>query len=275
MNSTQSRWILLFPTLVSFLLFPSLLNTETGRLLRAGVILPLSGPAADLGRSIQKGLEMGLDAGGRDLMKLTYEDDQFIASKTVAAFNKLLDIDKVDLVIAAGSTPGHAIAPLAEEKKIPLIVWAADPEVVRGRKYVLRSCISADKEAEAAAAEALRLGYQKIGMLITQSDYSLAFAKLFSSAVGESSITHRDELPVQSSDFRPNLSKAMSKGMEAFMECMLSQQGLAVKQLRQLGFKGPVFGCASLAIPEELKRSEGALGGGMVLCSFPKSEMGC
>ncbi len=44
-------------------------------------------------------------------MEVIYEDDQSSPARTVAAFNKLVEIARVGVVVTLGSTPSNAGAP--------------------------------------------------------------------------------------------------------------------------------------------------------------------
>jgi ABC-type branched-subunit amino acid transport system substrate-binding protein len=91
---------------------------------RVGLIGAFSGPAQVYGTVCKNGLEMARKDFKLDSFDLVYEDDEFSTAKTVAAFKKLVEVDKVKLVLSVGSGPSKAIAPLALRYKVPLIAWA-------------------------------------------------------------------------------------------------------------------------------------------------------
>ncbi len=93
-----------------------------------GWIGPLSGQYASYGKQVKAGTEIAVEevnaAGGIDgrTLVVVYEDDQLDPKKGVAAFNKLVSVNGVPVVIqAAGSNVMLAQAPVAERKQVVLI----------------------------------------------------------------------------------------------------------------------------------------------------------
>lgn len=66
--------------------------------LKVGLIAPLSGSAASYGIAPQNALKMALSKLDPDKIQLFFEDDSFDTKKTVAAFNKLVAVNKVDVL---------------------------------------------------------------------------------------------------------------------------------------------------------------------------------
>ena len=229
---------------------------------KIGFIGAFTGPVAYYGQAARCGIEMAREEiGDGASMEIIFEDDQFQAAKTVAAFDKLVELNKVRAVIGIGSTPSNAIAPIAEKKKIPLMVLAVDPKVTQGRKFIVRTDVRPEAEAAGEADEALRLGYRDIGILVSINDFSLAIRKQFLERTGPAAIRFDQEIAVDMVDVRPIIMRAMSKGAKQLFICALGQAGIIAKQSREIGFAGPMFGCRSMSVPEEYDRSQGALDG--------------
>jgi branched-chain amino acid transport system substrate-binding protein len=93
-----------------------------------GAIAPFTGPAGPLGYAAVLGLQIGVEevnaAGGVNGRKIKFvaEDDAYIPSRTVQAFNKLMDVDHI-FALTAGSGSSHwlAILPQLESEGIPSI----------------------------------------------------------------------------------------------------------------------------------------------------------
>ncbi len=91
-----------------FLLLPVLTHADAKY--KVGVILPLSGPASSLGNYLKKGIDLAyeqLSATQRENLSVLYEDDQLTAVKTVAAAQKLVNVDKVNALFVLGSGSGN------------------------------------------------------------------------------------------------------------------------------------------------------------------------
>ena len=228
--------------------------------LRIGFIGPFSGPFAAFGEPARQGFDMGLRVSAGKHLEVTYEDDQFQALNTVNAFKRLTEAGRVNLIISLGSTTGNAIAPLAQEKNIPLISWGADSKIASGRSFVLRTYYTMKKSAALVAAEAKRLNYQNIGVIVTTSDYPLSVQKETLSRLDPTTVKYQEEMLPETRDFRPVLQKAKASGVKELFLCGLGgMAGLAAKQARESGMYGPIFGCENLADPQEYTVSQGAL----------------
>ncbi|MNP94275.1 3-oxoacyl-[acyl-carrier-protein] reductase FabG [compost metagenome] len=93
--------------------------------LKVGFITSLSGPVSSLGIPYEKGMKAALaykaDLGGRKIQLVQLDD---ASDPTTAARNarKMIDEDKVDVIIGTAGSPGAlAIAGVARETKTPLI----------------------------------------------------------------------------------------------------------------------------------------------------------
>jgi len=104
-----------------------LIGLQTGRAESAdvvvGYITSLTGSTASIGIPYQKGMEAArakLEARG---IKVIVLDDKSDPSTAVQDARKLIDVDKVDVLIGTAGLPSTAaMAPIIQEAKVPLIV---------------------------------------------------------------------------------------------------------------------------------------------------------
>ena len=88
-----------------------------------GAILPLTGDAAWYGTSLKQGLDIAFDGYN---VRLYYEDSKGEPKTAVNAVNKLIDVDKVDLLIGdMFSNTTMAIMPIASKHNILLLTPTA------------------------------------------------------------------------------------------------------------------------------------------------------
>ncbi|WP_323572382.1 MULTISPECIES: ABC transporter substrate-binding protein [unclassified Rhizobium] len=81
-----------------------------------GVNLPLSGPAAGLGLSVQRGLEFAPKEIGGEPVRYIVLDDGSDPSAAVRNVRKLATESNVDVIVGPGSAPaGYATAPVVTE----------------------------------------------------------------------------------------------------------------------------------------------------------------
>jgi ABC-type branched-subunit amino acid transport system substrate-binding protein len=245
----------------SAIVIPSLASAESDDL-RVGFIGSFSGPAQTYGDACRNGFELALEELGRQGISVKYEDDQFIPAKTVTAFNKLVGIDKVQLVIVIGSTPGSAIAALAETKKIPLVAWASDRQVSRNRTDVIRSYPSGDDEGKRAVQEAIKRGLERTAVVISDNAYADSWRLGVVAALPSTSLVLDERLTDAGTDFRPFILRAQSNQVKSYALCLdPGQIGLFAKQVRELGAQTAIYGCEYFHDRAEIKASRGALVG--------------
>jgi branched-chain amino acid transport system substrate-binding protein len=232
--------------------------------LKVGIILPLSGESASVGQAIKNGITLAwekLPAAVQSKLELVYEDDQILPKLSVNAFRKLA-AENVGVVINAGSASGNALAPLAEQHQVPTIAIASDPQVVRGRKYIVNLYTTPETEARVAIEEALRRGYRRVARIMAIHDWSFALKKAFDQENrGRIEIVLDEEYPTSVKDFKTFIAKLRSKEpIDAILVLLYSgQNGVLAKQVRQQGIKAPLFAVEMFEDSSEVEASEGAL----------------
>ena len=245
---------------VVVILFSSLCAAEP-RPLRFGIIGAFSGAAAPYGVATRHGIELALEDLGPDAqLRIIYEDDGFEPARTVSAFKKLTEIDKVDALEVLASQPSSAVAPLAESKGIPLFALASDTNVSRGRKFVARIYPSGEREGEAIAEQALRFGHQTMAGIFSVNAYPASVERGFVAACPKEKLVLVEDVVQETNDFRSILLKLRTRNVDGVFLCLNpGQLGQVAKQARTLGLKVSFFGCENLNNLTEVKLAEGAL----------------
>ncbi len=233
------------------------------RPLKVGFILPLSGSAASYGIASQNGFEMARAEGCADAVQAVYEDDQYNAAKSVSAFKKLSEINKVDMLVSLASTPSNAVAPLAARAGIPLFSWANDPKVSRGRKFVVLSAQSTEIEGREIVREIKVRGYKSLALVVSTGDYQLSVRQgVLDALSGSIPVVANLEAAADDKDFRSILTKIRAAKPAAIGMCFHPGQfGIFAKQAREMKLDVPLFGCDTMEDPGEIAVSGGALRG--------------
>ena len=154
------------------LLVPTFVQAE--RPLKIGVIIPMSGPVAALGEPIRNAIDLARseqEEGASARLEFIFEDSRYDSKPAIAAFNKLVGTDKVDLVYCWGTTPSIAVAPLAERNQIPLVTLSGDPAVAGGRTYVI-DFLNRIEDFSAIQMDHMRSrGFKKLAVVSTEIQY--------------------------------------------------------------------------------------------------------
>ena len=86
---------------------------------KIGVILPLTGANSYMGEQMREGYEFVREYLHPDLnYKLIYFDDQQVAAKAAIAVKKLLEVDKVDVLLTGTSQTAGVVANAAQQAKV-------------------------------------------------------------------------------------------------------------------------------------------------------------
>lgn len=137
--------------------YTSVFSTFSGaEPLKVGLIGGLTGPVAPYGAAAKNGLLMAIEknqAGG--FIGIQLEDDEVIPSCTVSAYQKLKARGKLDVIIATGSTPALALAPIAARDRVPFIACASDERISKEYPNVLRNWVTGGEDETRAREGAL------------------------------------------------------------------------------------------------------------------------
>ena len=95
--------------------------------IRIGAIQPLTGPGAVIGTQQMRGIQFAIDQANEkggirgEKIEVLFEDNQAKPDQSILSFNKLVDLQHLQVIFSAYSGPSLAMAPLATRKKILLI----------------------------------------------------------------------------------------------------------------------------------------------------------
>ena len=159
------------------LLFAGSAFAESNGPIRIGVIDPLSGPAARIGKENLEGMNFALDEYGGKVagrkIEFVMADDQNNPNVGLTEARRLVEREKVVAIIGnLNSAVALAIHPYTTRAKMPYITGGIAAAITSTRKsaYTFRSSFAAGQLEAAAAAFLVRKGY-KTGVLMG-SDYA-------------------------------------------------------------------------------------------------------
>lgn len=185
--------------------------------IKIGLVLPMSGPFAAYGKQIHNGVKLYLQqnggtVGGRKVELVLKDDSPGTAgdvSKRLA--QELVVKDKVEILAGFGLTPSaFAVAPLATEAKIPMVVMnAATSAVTTKSNYIVRASMTLPQNSAPIASWAAKNGIKKVFILVADYgpgyDAGGQFRKTFTAAGGQ--IVDEVKSPVSNPDYGPFLQR--------------------------------------------------------------------
>lgn len=236
-----------------------------GEPLRVGMILPLSGYAAEYGESIKNSLTLlqsELSEDSSRHIEFIYENSEYDGKKAISAFHKITKTKKIDLLYVWGTTPSIVLASLAESAKIPMIAFSGEPEVTEDRKYVLDS-INRIEDYSVLLLEHIRSkGHKNIAIVKTEMQYLESLYEGMEGNLKDDETIHLIESFTldASSDVRASALKirsGISKGKYDIIGVLLipGQISSFYQRLAQLNITIPSFGSDLFSDPAEMKKA--------------------
>lgn len=207
-------------------------------------------------------------------VELVVEDDACDAKKAVNAFYKLVEADKVDMIVGGHCSPSTlAIAPIAnEKKKIILAVMSSTNDLTKfGDDYIFRMTVPSKYWSEGLAGVLIRKGMKEAMLFYIQLDYPKSAAQSFKEIFQEmgGKIILEEGFDPDEKDFRTTLLKADEelkknpKAMIYIASQTADQAHLFLKQAKELGIKAQFIGENIALSPKNYELTQGYIDGAM------------
>lgn len=217
-------------------------NENTGPI-KVGVILPLSGSVAVSGEKLLQGIELAKKE--LDPTKFTFivEDDHTETLDGVNAAKKLLEVDKVDVIIGA-YLPDEvvAIAPMAKEKGVTIFSASYCSSAFADLDNVFCGYPGALDQLMTVLPQIKKQNIKTVALVNTNDDFGInsrdgmvALAK-----DGGYSVVLNELVPFESRDLKTQADKVIASKAEAvFMASGDTAQAFTLmKILNERGYKG-------------------------------------
>jgi branched-chain amino acid transport system substrate-binding protein len=213
---------------------------------KIGFINHLTGDAAAYGQSMKKGTELALDkingAGGVNgvPLQVIYEDDRLSAADAQTAFLKLVQSDKVPVIMGSGSsTVSLALCPKAQELHVVEISSISTaPALQKCGKYFFSAMASDNAQGPEWIKVADYLKAKEVAVMYINNDYGIGvkdtFVSAFQNAGGKVLIAQPFE--VGSKDFRTEILKVRATNPKVvFIVDHVAEGSIVIKQAKELG----------------------------------------
>ena len=244
----------------AFLVCGAPASAQSDKPVKIGVLLGLSGLGSQIGQWILNGAEVAteqLAASGGQKFSIVAEDSQWNPQKGVEGFNKLTNVDKIDVLLSGGSSVMQAIAPIADERKLVLLnVGAQSPNMAGIGKFTFSALQLSDFDTAVLAKYAYNtLRYRKIATLYVNNDTGkfnqAALADFFKAAGG--TITAQEAFKSNETNYGVQIAKIRATSPDAiYVVGTPAELPFAVKQVRQFAPKVPVLSYAAVESKEFL-----------------------
>jgi branched-chain amino acid transport system substrate-binding protein len=249
--------------------------------IKVGMVLPVTGPAADVGRYALAGAKIALDrvnkSGGvlGKQVELVTEDDQTTNPGAVLAFSRLAA--QPDIVAFLGpvrSTQNHAIASDVLKTAKPVCFGGTDPALTKmGNPWFIRFRPNDTYSGRVIASYGVETLGKKNWALVHSTDaFGMSGFKLVSAAIDKlgGKVVTDQGYPNQSQDFTPVVLAIKSSGADVIGSYFTfeNDQAIFARQLRQLGVTIPWVGSPTTVAAATLKLAGPALWGAYAVADY-------
>lgn len=205
-----------------------------------GMLLPLSGPVAEMGGAFRRGVQLYLADHPTAAVSFLYEDHKYDGKTTVTALHALHARSDIKLMVVWGNTPAGAAAPVAEQQRIPTLAISMNPDA-RDRRYVVSLGPPVASLVSAIAEHFKNIGGGHVGAVSIDIGNALEAIDLVDAALDGSmlkKVVSSDEV-----DFKPIISQLRSRQIDRLVVFLLPQQALTfLRQAKQLTYTPQIVG---------------------------------
>ena len=221
---------------------------------RIGVMESATGPGETYGRVAIQAKQMAVDeinaAGGVNgrMLELVVEDSKCSAQDAITAYNKLTDVDGVRIILGTSCSGAMlGAAPLAERDGVVLFSGlATNPDIAEAGDYIFRTSLSDAQRGVDTGNVLWADGVRTLATITEATDYAEGVRRTsvaqFEARGGE--VVAMERYPSDTTDFRTQLTKLIEANPDALHVAAQSEftGGTVIKQARELGYEGPIYG---------------------------------
>lgn len=229
-------------------------DTTEEEVYRVGVMESLTGLGETYGTVANNAKQMAAEeinaAGGIDgrKLELVVEDSKCNAQDAITAYNKLTDVENIKIVLGPSCSAAMlGVAPLAQKDgNILFSGVAVHPDISNAGDYVFRTSINGEKNGTGLGNLMWDEGIKTVATLSESTDYAegarLTTTEQFKKRGGQ--VSAEERYPSDTTDFRAPLTKLMDSNPDAIFVASQAEfsGGTAIKQLRELGWEGSIYG---------------------------------
>ncbi len=247
-------------------------STPAAEEIKIGFYGPITGPSSVMGTPSVMGARFAVDEinakGGINgkKIKLIEYDDKSQPELAVKAVTRMIEVDKVHAIVGSLHSGNIlASAPIVEKAQIPEVgtgtssVW-----LTKGYKYLFRGTVSSGFTNPLLAKTIKDLGYKKVAILSSSTEFAKNGSDELLQELGKLGVEIVDKESHNNgdTDFTGQIAKMINSGADGMIVYGGAEDcGPQMKQFRQLGYKGEVFGIEGFGAAEVRKVAGDAANG--------------
>jgi len=241
--------------------------------IKIGAIFPLTGGSAADGQEEKMGAEVAVDeinaAGGifGRRLEIIFEDDELRPAAGVHAAHKLIDVNKVPVIV--GTFSSGVTLPVAEYAQLTGVVVinpaSTSPKLREVGEYLFSVMGLDDLMGKELVKFGWERGHRKAAILVPNNPYGIGVLENVSKKFKQLGGTITDSVAYEMGkiDYRAELGRVFSQKPKALFYTAYGEESkIITKQAYELGYKAEWFGayltmCTGVSLP---KAVEGHLG---------------
>jgi len=245
---------------VSLLSLPAMHAAEADTI-RLGAIIPLTGPGAVVGNQEMRGIQFAIDQANAkggvqgNKVEVQYEDNQAKPDQSVLSFNKLVDLQNIQMIFTGYSGPSLAMAPLATRKKVLMVNAGAQSDKLRTASPYLVNTLPSTGDEVAVMVRYLMDKAKKTAAVLYENDAAGIggrddFLEQYQKAGGK--ILEQEPTQFGQTDYRPALLKLAGAKPDVLYVVITAGMVSLVDQLHQMNAPWLVAGSTFAADPQAI-----------------------
>ena len=212
---------------------------------KIGFIAPLTGPFAEWGKSIQRGLEIASEDTNHKFI-IDYQDSFCDPKTTVNIAKKFFEVNGIKIIIGPGCVTGmRAIAPIAEQNNVLLFsTGLLDNSIFEEFDNIINFATQISAETKYLADFLQTQNISKIAVIHGNNYFGEEYGRVFPNQLQkrEINVTLVESTDLNINDFRTVIIKLAETSPEAvFIHQSEKQIGLFARQLREQGYNIPIY----------------------------------
>ncbi len=227
-------------------------TVSAGETFKLGAFLQLTGSMSAYGLEARNSLELAVNEinakgglNGQQIQFIPY-DTQGSAEEAVKIASRLIDVDKVNVVVGSvNSNEVLAAARYLNDAKVPTLGLGTSPTwMAEGWPYIFRGSYNNGLSALLVVDIMQRLGMSKVAVFKGQDDASLSTARAFTNEVKKRGyeVIADESYDLGDTDFSAQVANIIDSEPHAVFLSVIGEAGpVIVKQLRQLGYTGIIL----------------------------------
>ncbi len=226
-----------------FLLKSPSTSTPTSTTLKVGVILPLTGELSVTGEKLHQGEQLAQAELEKKGVQFFVEDSHSTPTDAVSAASKLLNVDKVDVIIGTYSPDETiAVAPLALKANKDVFSFSFCSDSFKPLTNVFCGYPNADIQLNTADALIQKKAIKTMALIDANSDFGQQSrdSMVRKASTDGYTVVYNDLAPNAAGDYRTFATKIIAAKPDAVFTAMDNPTDALeiVKELKQLGYTG-------------------------------------